>query len=200
MASPNTKRSEVISSNDLYNTPAEAIYPILPYVDGWITPGSRVLDPCSGNDAITDVIGANYPLANVIGNEPNGYGIPDFEYDFLNLTAAQKADLKSDIIISNPPYNKAIDFILAGFEIAPIQMVLLRTLFLEGGKKYNKLFSLGKLRSVYQFIDRISCTKGPNREPTSNAISYMWYLFDNSWNGSPELIWVKSGRGADNER
>lgn len=188
MASPNTKRDEKKSSNDLYTTPVEALDAIWPYLKQDTIVGYNLLEPCSGMHDITNYIEDKYDV-KVYTNEL--YPVDNHQYDFHEDFLGDSAIGTSfDIIVTNPPYNKAVDFILKGFEHAPVQWHFLRLSFLEGQERYEKLMSLGKLTDVYIFTYRVSCPKGVDREPSANSVCYAWYRFDRNYNGLPTLHWL----------
>lgn len=153
--------------------------------------GKSILEPCCG------IGGISIPLIElgleVKTNELGSYSAytPDYPYDFLNLTDDQKDDLRSDWIVSNPPYKHGCEFVKVGFEVADQQLLLLRTAFLEGNKRYKELFQLGHLQNVYQFINRVSCTRGEQQEYTDNSVSYMWFHFNKNFVGNPTIHWVR---------
>lgn len=201
MVAPCTKRDEKKNSADLYSTPKEALDAIKPYllsdidkVDG---KEIRLLEPCAGIGSISDYLidmAENYYLDNnkiviVEDNELYKYNYPTC---YRNNFLAEDNGIPSyfDIAVVNPPYNKAVDFVLKGFEHAPIQWHFLRLSFLEGQERYNKLMSLGKLTDVYIFTYRVSCPKGVDREPSANSVAYCWMRWDNNYQGNPKLHWL----------
>lgn len=188
-----TKRDEKQSSNDLFITPKEALDAIWPHILEDLDETTDVLDPCSGLGDISNWI-KYHTSANIIANElyicPDKNKLvyePEYSEDFL----AEINHLPSvDVILANPPYNKAMEFVLKGFEHAPIQWHFLRLSFLEGQKRYEELFRLNKLSDVYIFTYRVSCDKGYDREETANSVCYAWYRFDHYHNGPPKLHWL----------
>lgn len=212
-ATPNTKRDEKESSNDLYITPKEAMEAILPYIqvdiddilfdDGYGHPDNLhcyVLDPCQGLGDIAEFFNKNsdvYMVSNELYpcyDETKLIFNPNYYDDFLaDGTALSKTKNEYDMIIVNPPYNKAMEFVLKGFEYAPIQWHFLRLSFLEGKKRYEELFKLNHLSDVYLFTYRVSCDKGYDREETANSVCYAWYRFDKEHNGHPTLHWLTKG-------
>jgi hypothetical protein len=206
MASPNSKRNEDKSSSDLYITPKEALDAIWKEIKSDILcvprQFAKILEPCMGLGDIAKYVSDNtdnftqittnelYPCED----ESKLLWRPNYRLDFL----AENHDLanrkgKFDMILANSPYNKATEFVLKGFEYAPIQWHFLRLNFLEGQKRYDQLLSLGKLTDVYIFTYRVSCDKGYDREETANSVCYAWFRFDNGHSGSPKLHWLTKG-------
>lgn len=193
MASPCTRRIEDISSNDLFITPIEALCAIQPYLCKDLDKNTEVLDPCSGLGDITHWL-KNNTDSKIVANElyickdsNKLLHIPEYNEDFLEWGASIPC---ADVIVANVPYNKASEFILKGFEHAPVQWHFLRLSFLEGQKRFEELFNLGKLSDVYIFTYRVSCPKGIDREKTANSVCYAWYRFDKDYCGQPRLHWL----------
>ena len=210
MSTPNTKRDENVSSNDLYITPKEAMDAIIPYVRKDIDKIHNIrrrkdaedyamfLDPCQGLGDIVAYFSEKfqdiYPVSNELypcSDESKMIWLPNYQDDFLS-DEGKLAETKSeyDLILCNPPYNKAMEFVLQGFNYAPIQWHFLRLSFLESQKRFEELFNLGKLSDVYIFTYRVSCPKGVNREKTANSVAYCWYRWDNYYCGQPKLHWL----------
>jgi hypothetical protein len=194
MTTANTKRNENKSSNDLYTTPKEALAAIWPHVVKdmkgiyMATNDVKILEPCAGLLDIVSFIEDEIDF-KVYTNDLHpvkGYWY-DYHENFLGDNAIEDT---FDIIITNPPYNKAVEFVLKGFEHAPIQWHFLRLSFLEGQDRHNRLMRLGKLTDVYVFTYRVSCPKGVEREPSANSVCYAWYRFDRHYNGVPKLHWL----------
>lgn len=197
MVTANTSRKEKSSSNDLYTTPREALDAIWDKIEddidksypySWSNP--KILEPCAGLHDITEYLEDKiYFNISVETNEL--YPLDHLRYDYTNDFLAEDNGLGMyDLICTNPPYNKAKEFILKGFEHAPVQWHFLRLAFLEGQARFSDLFSLGKLSDVYIFSYRISCPKGVEREDSGNAVAYAWFRWDSKYCGQPKLHWL----------
>lgn len=178
MASPNTKRTKPLNYCDLYSTPVEAIDKLCGIVD---FSGKSILEPCAGLNVIKDAIISNTNTkVNIKTMDLFDHGC---EYDYPNtdfLSWDYTADNHGvfDTIVTNPPYKLAMEFILKGFEVAPVQYHLLRLNFLEGKERLQKLYTHGYLDKVMIFSGRISCPEGKDRVPTANSVAYAWLCFD----------------------
>lgn len=187
MTTPNTKRDEKQSSNDLYTTPTLALDAIYPYLIDDFPITAKMLEPCAGMHDIAEYFRDRGRKVDT--NEL--YPVDGYEYDDTSDFLADENQLGMyDLIITNPPYNRAVDFVLKGFEHAPVQWHFLRLSFLEGQDRFKQLFNLGKLSNVYIFTYRVSCPKGVDREKTANSVCYAWYRFDKYYCGQPKLHWL----------
>ena len=87
-----------------------------------------------------------------------------------------EADKDYDVIIGNPPYTYAREFIEKCFKIAnenTVIIMLLRTAFLESKSRYE-FWQQHPLSGLYTLSKRPSFTgKG------SDATSYSWFIWDN---------------------
>lgn len=116
MASSNTKRIVSKDYSDLYSTTDGALSPIISiFRDSLI--GKSILEPCRGVGGISDYLG-NMGLDVKTNELYHQLDKADYNYDFLNMGDKQKDKLKSDWIISNPPYKCGMDFILNGFDVS----------------------------------------------------------------------------------
>lgn len=187
MASPNTKRDEKLTSTDLYNTPVEALDALCKVVQ--FDKNKTYFEPCNGLGKIKDYFQDKLDI-KMITNELNGYGTPDYEQDFINVNPLAAECWNFDTIVTNPPYKIGKEFVLEGFKYAKDQYHLLRGSFIEGQERYEDLFSLGHLKTLYVFTYRISCTKGEDEGKTENSVAYCWYHFDRDYVGDPKIVWL----------
>ena len=181
MASPNTKRDKSLDYSDLYNTSVESLDALFKHATFDKT--KTLFEPCAGIGCVSEYF--RNKQYNMETNELFDHGYKtDYNLDFLT------SDFKHyDIIVSNPPYKLAKKFVLKGFEVATEQYLFLRLDFLASKNRKLELFDLKKLKTVYVFSERVSCTEGKAQEPTTNAVNYAWFHFDNNYNGNPEIIW-----------
>lgn len=111
MASPNTKRDKSLSYCDLYNTPDVALNKLMAFAD--INKYSRLLEPCAGKGVISKYL-KNLGFS-ITTNEAFEHGYTtDYKEDFL----AFNEDFQYDVIVSNPPYKIAKEFVLKGLKVA----------------------------------------------------------------------------------
>lgn len=81
-------------------------------------------------------------------------------------------------IITNPPFRLAEQFIERASAIATVGWAMLvRTSFLEGIGRYERLFSTAPPTIVAQFVERLPMVKGRVDRSVSTATSYAWLVW-----------------------
>lgn len=98
-------------------------------------------------------------------------------------------------ILTNPPYRYATDFVLHALEILPDQgrvIMFLKTTFLEGKDRWNRLYSVMPPTAMYQFVGRIRCAvSGDFANAHGNAVSYAWFEWQKGNYNPPRIHWLK---------
>lgn len=123
--------------------------------------------------------------------------------DFLNLTWSQKEALtqwgQEDFdILTNPAYKIALPTVLKALEYIPEHgrvFMFVKTTFLEGKERRQKLYDINPPRYVFQFSERVLCAKngifGYDGKRVSSAVSYCWMLFNKHNNEhKTEIKWI----------
>ena len=148
----------------------------------------EIWEPCAGHHLMVNVLReAGY---HVLATDIAEYdGVRHAKMDFLNIEGEWDGD-----IITNPPYGLSTEFAVKALELvkpgAKVAMFL-RTLFLEGNKRYEKLFKENPPRYVYVFTNRQVSDKNDDFSKGS-AVSYAWFVWVKGWKGNPEIKWIKS--------
>lgn len=137
-------------------------------------------DVCSA-----DIIQRDYPL--------------DYICDFLesNREVEKYVRLFSADILTNPPYNKAKEFVLKALDVVRegcnVYMFLKLT-FLEGKARYKELFSKYPPRCVYVFSERVMCAKNGEfdkvKEGGGSAVAYAWFCWTKGYKGDTVVKWI----------
>ena len=120
-------------------------------------------------------------------------GLPDLAIgDFLDLDGANLPWGPVDCIISNPPFKLAEPFIEKALSIARFKVAfLLRTAFLEGQGRHERIFSKTPLKRVWQFRGRLSMPPGGAAiEARGGAVAFAWFVWDHGWQGPPQIGWL----------
>ena len=172
-----TNRGAVRRESDFYATPLESVYSFLDAYDG-IKPSDKILEPSAGNGAILHALASRGYKNRVTAVEirPEEIGLyfftNDVRYgDFLDMDFEERFD----VIIGNPPYSLAQEFIDKALSIlnpGGRLIFLLRTNFLESEKRF-KWWQDKTPRGLYTLHKRPSFTgKG------TDATSYSWFVWE----------------------
>jgi len=128
---------------------------------------------------------------NVVATDikDRGYGISR-NTDFLHTN-----HYLGRIILTNPPYSLATEFIEHALEILPdggLYIALMNITYLAGQKRYREIYIKGSLREIYVFSKRIECWKNGERpkDKCGSIANYAWYVFQKGYNGQPTLYWL----------
>lgn len=199
--------------DDFYTTDPKAIEALInaPVVDyKQIT--QRSLSNCKGDCGffIWECAAGNGNLSNWL--KQNSYNVvaSDLKYrgctdgsivdglDFLTTYPYNKfkgAAAHPFVIITNPPYSLATEFIEHALDILPeggLYIALMNITYLAGQKRYQRVYSKGSLREIYVFSKRIECWKNGEqpKDKCGSIANYAWYVFQKGYNGQPTLYWL----------
>lgn len=122
-----------------------------------------------------------------------GAGFPVQDYLFGPLPAGV------DWTICNPPFRLAEQFIDRALQTSRVGCAfLVRTAFLEGVGRYNRLFAFNRPTIVMQFSERVVMHKGKLSAKGSTATAYAWCVWLSSVSPAreTELHWIGPCRTA----
>jgi hypothetical protein len=89
--------------------------------------------------------------------------------------------LSYDWIITNPPFKLAEEFYLRASEDGMYGCAMLvRTSFIEGRGRYERMFSVRPPTDVLQFVERVPMAKERLDPKLSTATAYCWLVYDRS--------------------
>ncbi|NDB70320.1 MAG: methyltransferase [Methylocystaceae bacterium] len=118
----------------------------------------------------------NEYFSNVMESDIEDYGDGNV-VDFLN-TEINRTNATVHWVITNPPFNKAQQFIEKAHKVAIDGVAMLvRTTFLEGVMRYQTLFLKNPPDVVAQFSERVPMVKGRCDAKASTATSYAWLVW-----------------------
>ena len=174
-----TNRGAKRNEADFYATPLETVYSLLDNYDG-IGPEDIILEPSAGNGNVIRAL-RNRGYKNIIDaielrdtEKDNLIGLAD-NIEITNFLNLDPWHSRYHVIIGNPPYSLAQEFINKSLELlAPggRLIFLLRTNFLESKKRFE--WWQDKIPSgLYVLSKRPSFTgKG------TDATSYSWFIWE----------------------
>lgn len=169
------------AKDDFYATNPKAIDLLL----GVETFNHRVLEPACGMGHLSKRLEEfghkvfSYDLVD------RGYG--KAPYDFLERTKPFNGD-----IITNPPYNLALEFIQKSLELIPPgnkAAFYLKIQFLEG-KERRAFFEKSPPKTIYVLSGRLGCGKDGVFSSTRGAIAYSWWVWEKGYSGDPHIKWI----------
>jgi hypothetical protein len=179
---PTTKRIADLGGPDFFPTPAWATYAL---IDNETFIGD-IWESACGNGAMSRVLAETG--RTIASSDLYDRGFGEKGVDFLI------ADRRSSNIITNPPYNSAEGFVMAGLEKADKKFaLLLRLAFLEGANRANTIFATSPPNRVWIFSERITFYPAGALQKGSGTTAYAWFVWDKDAGGSTELKWFRPG-------
>lgn len=140
------------------------------------------LDPCCGGDSENEatymqLLKEKYPNAKVLGLDIREDSKADIVIDFLQYNKPK--DDNYHIIISNPPFYLAEDFIKKSLEVVDYggYVIMLLRLNFFGSRKRKKMFENNMPLSCYIHHKRISFTNG-----STDSIEYAHFVWQKGTN------------------
>lgn len=167
------RRIEPANSRDFFPTPPWATRALLKYpLKRYIEPEHVALEPSCGRGHMSVPLLEYFHNVRSYDVEPYGFGgVRDF------LATSYRTDYY-DWVITNPPFNLALEFIHKSLPIARCGVAMLvRTSFLESVKRYRRLFRHNPPSIVAQFVERVPMLKGKLKRKASTATSYAWLIW-----------------------
>lgn len=184
--------SEPRRFGDFYPTPTQSIPSLLTCGIDITKPGIRILDPGAGLGAWGDVIKQANPDAYVEGVEfvytpdaPQSYNAWHTQ-DFL---LGYSADEEFDLVVGNPPFSEAEDFIRKGLDcLKPGGRLsfLLRLAFLESRGRYEGLFRELRPSEVYVSAKRIPFK--PKVGKPRSTVAYAQFVWEKDANVQDTIV------------
>lgn len=168
--------------NDFYATPAATTLALLA-VEQFTGP---IWEPACGDGAISRVLierGHDVISTDLIDR---GFGMG--RRDFL-----MEGELLAPNILTNPPFSEADAFALHALHLGAEKVaIFMRLAWLEGGARYQRLWSRHPPVRVWQFSKRQTLWKGgdPNAREKGGTIAFSWFVFERGYRGAPQLGWL----------
>jgi hypothetical protein len=178
----------VREKDDYYATSPQAVDVLLKHFE--IPPTTKIWECACGEGHLSKrliELGFEVCSSDLVNR---GYGEVK---NFFDCT--EKPDAGS-LILTNPPYKHAMEFVLHALELLPENgycLMFLKLLFLEGQKRYAELFRIHPPKTVYVFSGRMKCAKNgefKSGEDFNSAMAYCWYLWQKGFKGKPVIEWI----------
>lgn len=195
--------------DDFYATDPKALEMLLDHYSEWL---SKELNRCQQWEPlyIWECAAGNGNLSNWLRD--NGYNViaSDLKYrgcidgsivdgvDFLKTIPRERfkgASGNPYIILTNPPYSLATEFIEHALDILPdggLYIAFMNIGYLAGQKRWQRVYQFGTLREVYVFSKRMEVWKNgePPKDKLGSIANYAWYVFQKGYKGQPTLYWL----------
>lgn len=132
-------------------------------------------------------------FGRVVRSDIHDYDAGYDQCDFLipGTEPASIAVAGADWIITNPPFRLAEQFIERARQIKGWRgtAMIVRTAFLKGVGRYERLFSINPPTIVAQFTERVPMVKGRLTATGSTATAYCWLVWMVNTSSKP-MIWI----------
>ena len=154
-------RGSIPQENDYYPTPISAITPLLDRIDfGKVT---TFLEPCCGDDRILDLI----PKDKIKFWAEISKGKNYFDYQFEDI----------DLIITNPPFSIAIEFLAKSLSEGKTICYLQRLNWL-GSKARKDFWNSNPPDKIFVLSKRPQFKRELGLGNGSDSTEYAWFIWD----------------------
>ena len=174
--------------SDFYETPFSLTQLLLDKLDLEELKNKTILEPCFGKGAILDVLGRNgFDKDKVYCYDINASYLPE-KKDFLEEIGHY------DVILTNPPFSKAFEFIKKAKEVSDSFFFLLPLSYLHGKKRYDEIYSDRgfPLKKVFIFT-RYPMLGERLREDGkfhTGMMVYAWFWWEKNYLGESTIDWL----------
>lgn len=155
----------------------------------------KILEPCVGDGNIAYEIQGFLPDSKITAIDIVDRGYPGtIVADFLTW----ETDEKYDLIITNPPFSHAEEFIYKGMPLLEPHgqmMMFLKIQFLESTRR-RILFEQYPPKYVYVFSKRMGTWRnGEELDPVTGrrrptTICHAWFIWEQGFIGEPIIRWI----------
>lgn len=191
------QRVEPPDSLDFFPTPpwsTRALVDVVLWRMGvMIGPEHSAWEPAAGEGHMAEVLAGVF--GRVHASDIHDYGRGYAVGDFCGSLIRAECPFRPDWVISNPPFNAAVDFVLRALEEAREGVaMLLRLAWLEGGERYERLFRDLPPTVLAVFSERVPMVKGRWDPEATTATAYAWAVWRAPATAETRLIWIPPGQ------
>ena len=162
-------------------------YPTPPYITEALMQKEKfageIWECASGHGDMSKVL-AKYNSVISSDIRPDGYGLKGT--DFL------MSSNHTDNIVTNPPFDKALEFVERAKMLADKKIAfLLKLVFLESAKRLPMFLDTEfPLARVYVFSKRVNFWGGTVESKGGGTIAFAWFVWDKEHKGKPIIDWI----------
>jgi hypothetical protein len=174
------RRSEAPDSADDFPTPGWGTRALVEHVlMGKASLKGPVWEPACNRGYMARPLAEYFNRVHATDVHDYGWAGQNAAEDFLFPSTIPPAPLgKVSWTISNPPFRLAEEFIAKARAVSSIGCAMLvRSAFLEGVGRYERLYSVSPPTIVAQFVERLPMVKGRIDRKASTATSYAWLVW-----------------------
>ncbi|AWN35761.1 methyltransferase [Methylobacterium radiodurans] len=184
-------RREPPDALDFFPTPPWATRALLSHVlalssDEFLS--SSAWDPCCGEGHMVGPLQEYFWAVEEtdVFDYGKGFAVSDFLAD---------DERTADWLITNPPFKIAEAVALRALDRAKVGVAMLvRSVWLEGTGRYERLFRDRPPTTIAQFCERVPMTKGRWDPDASTATSYAWIVWRMTEQlAAPTFTWIPPG-------
>ena len=121
-----------------------------------------------------------------------------FSVDRCELGEADWFNQHPKIIVQNPPFKLALEFVQHGLELlnkGELLFSLHRIQFLETRERFAKLYgNKQKPKYVFVFANRVTCVAPDVPNKGQGAMCYAWFMWQKGFRGNTQIKWIVDGR------
>lgn len=179
------------AEHDFYATPTKATKLFLRYHS--LDDGMAMLEPSCGQGHISKVLQEQFPNSHIISTDLIDRGFGETGIDFLTHDFE-----KVDVVITNPPFKLAYEFIEKSLTLAKKQVIMFAKIqFLETEKR-AELFENTPLKYVYVHSKRVSPMRNgeplnEHGKPWGSAMCFCWFVWEIGYEGDPMIKFLRGG-------
>jgi hypothetical protein len=149
----------------------------------------NVWEPGCGGGLMAEVI-EEFAAGYVVASDTFDYGHGQAPVDFCH----DEPLCRPDWIITNPPFAGALAFTLRALDLAGEGVAMLvRTTWIEGIGRYDKLFRDRPPTLYAPFVERVPMVKGRWDPDASTATAYAWACWRQGAHGATRIFWIPPG-------
>lgn len=183
-----TKNTDVY---DFYETPKwateKAVEKML--IDGVINKYDKILEPCCGAGAISDVLSV-YGFENLKSSDIQ---TADYIKGMKGIDVYDIDDNSAEVIFTNPPYNLMTkENLLNEFlRISSKKVILLLNIYYLSSKDRKEMLQSSGLQYVYIHSDRVTMFPFGQEKPKNGGTKmYAWFVWNKEYDGEPIIRWL----------
>lgn len=181
-------RKEPIDSLDYYPTPPWATRALMNIIGKESVHDMKCLEPSCGEGHMSNVLKEYFK--KVYSTDIHDYNKnQDAVVDLLDKEVFPNNFC--DWVITNPPFNLALEFIQRSHDIAKVGVAMFcRTTILEGKKRFENLYKNNPPNIIAQFVERVPIDKGKINRKAASAVPYLWLVWNKNSTETSKLMWI----------